>query len=744
MNKDSRLSGLHRLSIAGRIDALAARGWLTPEDAARLSEAVLLEREVADGMAENVIGVFGLPFAVAPNFTINGRDYLVPMAIEEPSVVAGLSAAARLARRGGGFAVRPPESLLIGQIHIVDIADPPAARRALEAAADELVARANALHPSLVARGGGARAIETQHRALAGGDAVVLHLIVDTCDAMGANIVDTMCEGIAPEVAHIASGRAALAILSNLADRALVTAAAALPVDVLAVAGFPGERVRDAIVQATDLANADPYRAATHNKGVMNGIDAVAVATGNDWRAIEAGAHAWAARDGAYRALTRWTVDTDGRLAGELTMPMKVGIVGGSLKANPGSRLALGLLGVASAGELAAVMGAVGLAQNLAALRALVTHGIQKGHMRLHARSVAVSAGAPPEQVDRVAAGLPESGEIEAARAREPLGEPGAEGDGSLARRDSAVGVAAAVQGRAAGKVILLGEHAAVYGRHVLALPIPDAVAVSLAETEGSPRVHVAGSNGPASAAVLQHVRELTAFLAARLGCGERRFDVRLSSRIPPAMGLGASAALAVALVRAFDTVLSLGLDDAAVNAHAFACEELAHGTPSGIDNTVATFGRPILFRKATGVVETLALPESPPLVIAAGRTRGITRDQVAAVRARFERQRDRYNALFDEIDALAVAGAAALGRGDLLALGELMNVCHGLLNALQVSTPELESMVHVARTNGALGAKLTGAGGGGSIVALAPGRTGEVARALEASGATVVAVMGR
>src|SRR5690606_12977676 len=285
------------------------------------------ERAVAERMAENVIGVFGLPFAIAPNFRVNGRDYVVPMAIEEPSVVAGLSAAARLVRASGGFTVQPPEPLLIGQVHLVDIADPDAAERALGSAATELVARANALEPSLVARGGGARALETHRREIAGGTALVVHLLVDTRDAMGANVVNTMCEALAPEIERIAQGRAALSILSNLADRALVTATATVSVDALAIRGMTGDRVRDAIVQATDLANADVYRAATHNKGVMNGVDAVAIATGNDWRAIEAGAHAWAARDGAYRALTRWTVDTDGRLAGELTMPIKVGIV---------------------------------------------------------------------------------------------------------------------------------------------------------------------------------------------------------------------------------------------------------------------------------------------------------------------------------------------------------------------------------------------------------------------------------
>src|SRR5690606_2197464 len=301
-------------------------------------------------------------------------------------------------------------------------------------------------------------------------------------------------EGIAPEIERIAQGRAALSILSNLADRALVTATATVSVDALAIRGMTGDRVRDAIVQATDLANADVYRAATHNKGVMNGVDAVAIATGNDWRAIEAGAHAWAARDGAYRALTRWTVDTDGRLAGELTMPIKVGIVGGSLRANPGARLALALLGVEAAGELAAVMGAVGLGQNLAALRALVTGGIQKGHMRLHARSVAASVGTPPEHFERIVEQLVASGEIRARKAEALLAELSG---GALKESEAPAEVHdIPVHGRAAGKVILLGEHAAVYGRHVLALPIADAVEAALVPADRPGRVLLADGGG--------------------------------------------------------------------------------------------------------------------------------------------------------------------------------------------------------------------------------------------------------
>jgi hydroxymethylglutaryl-CoA reductase len=739
--KDSRIAGFYRLSVAERIDVLAAAGWLDEAAASRL-RAGAPGSEVADRMVENVIGVFGLPLAVAPNFTINGRDFVVPLVVEEPSVVAGVSGAARLARAGGGFTATSTDPVLVGQIQLVDVADVAAAVDALTAAADELVAHANALQPALVERGGGVRGIETFRRRLPDGtECVLLHLLVDTRDAMGANLVNTMCEGLAPEVERLTAGRAALKILSNLADHSIVTAAAALPAAALAGGALSGKQVRDAIVQATGLANADPYRAVTHNKGIMNGIDAVAIATGNDWRAIEAAAHAWAAKDGAYRSLTQWTVDTDGRLAGKLELPLKVGIVGGSLRANPAVETAFALLGVESATELAQVMAAVGLAQNLAALRALVTHGIQKGHMRLHARSVAASAGTPPEHFERLVKKLVASGEIKVWKARQLLQELRAV-DSFAAARDERM----PVHGTASGKVILLGEHAVVYGRHALALPIEHAVEVSLEETDAPSRLEFAdaGASLPGPSRVAGQLRELLEFIQRRLDLAERHFELRVRSRIPPAMGLGSSAAVAVAILRAFDRVLALELGDAAVNALAFECEKLAHGSPSGVDNTLATYGRPILFRKhVSGPPRTLELAEPVPLVVAASGARGITREQVAGVAGRFGRTRDRYNAIFDEMDAISIQGAKALEAGDYAALGALMNICHGLLNALEVSTPELERMVQIARSAGAAGAKLTGAGGGGSIVALCPGKVDIVQQALEDAGYRIVRMTG-
>lgn len=686
---DSRISGLYRLSIPERIARLEEFGCLSPGDAMRLRDGRhVLSAAAADRMIENVLGVFGLPFAIAPNFVVNGREHVVPLVVEEPSIVAGLSAAAAMARSAGGFTVENDSSLLIGQVHITDLADADHAITAVSNARAELIDLANAVHPRLVKRGGGVRDIEVRLFALPDGQPLVaVHVLVDTCDAMGANLVNAICEAIAPRVATLCDGRAALRILSNLADRSIFTASAryALP-----------DNERDAIVAANDIALVDPYRAATHNKGAMNGIDALAIATGNDWRAIEAGAHAYAAATGRYQALTRWSVDADGHLVGEIKLPIKVGTVGGTLANNPAAALGLALSGVANAGELAELMAAVGLAQNFAALRALATGGIQAGHMKLHARSVASASGAPAEMFDSVVEQLIESGEIKDWKARELVA--------ALETDEVAAETKAAT---AAGKVILLGEHGVVYGGSALALPVPDAVRVTLSDADE-----------------LSHdlPEEFVARLLGELGEGNARVRINLSSSLPCGKGLGSSAAIAVAIARAFNERQNLGLDDHGINAVAFASEKLAHGTPSGIDNTVATFAKAMLFRNDRNLqVEPLEIDGMPPLLIAWGDETGRTSDMVAGVRARRDESPEQFAAIFQQMDVLSREGAEQLRTRAWHDLGAAMNVCHGLLNAIGVSTPGLEHMVTLARQHGAAGAKLTGAGGGGSIVALCP-----------------------
>ena len=421
--RTSEVSGFYRQSTQQRMDYVARWAGLTMEERAALQPAGLgLDR--ADRMIENVVGVHALPLGIAVNFMVNGRDYLVPMAIEEPSVVAGASYAAKLARAGGGFKAHSTSPEMIAQIQILDVVDPWAARFEVLSRRDELLSRADEVDPVIVSLGGGARDLEVEvleHKVT--GPMLEVRLIYDCRDAMGANVLNTIAEALSGRIAELAGGRANLRIISNLADRRLARASCVIPAKALATQGYPGEAVVQRIVEAYALACATPYRAATHNKGIMNGVDAVVVATGNDWRAIEAGAHAYAARSGRYTSLSHWEEDAEGNLVGSLEMPMAVGIVGGATRAHPTAKAALKVLGVESARELAEVIAAVGLAQNLAALRALATEGIQRGHMELHARQVALAAGAVGEQIDLVVRRMVSERTIRIDRAAEILRE---------------------------------------------------------------------------------------------------------------------------------------------------------------------------------------------------------------------------------------------------------------------------------------------------------------------------------
>ncbi|TEU18904.1 MAG: hydroxymethylglutaryl-CoA reductase, degradative [Anaerolineales bacterium] len=422
MEKSSRLPGFYDLSVAERADTVAQWAELTVEETAILQEG--LSSAQANQMIENVVGTQALPLGIAANFLINGRDYLIPMAIEEPSVVAGASFAARLVRQRGGFRTSSTEPLMIAQMQVVDVADPWAARFDLLAAKQRLLDLADETDPLIVSLGGGARDLEVRVIPESPvGPMLVAHLIYDCRDAMGANTLNTAAEALAPLVEELTGGRVVLRILSNLADRRLARAKCVLPAEILAFDEYPGSLVVERIIEAYALAAVDPYRAATHNKGIMNGIDAVVIATGNDWRAVEAGAHSYAARSGRYTSLTTWGEDGDGNLVGTLELPLAVGIVGGATRVHPTAKVALKILGVETARELAEVIAAVGLAQNLAALRALATEGIQRGHMELHARQVAIASGATGEMVEKVARQLVAERRIRLDRAQEILGQ---------------------------------------------------------------------------------------------------------------------------------------------------------------------------------------------------------------------------------------------------------------------------------------------------------------------------------
>jgi len=418
---NSRLEKFRDLSPADRLEHVAMAAGLADSARDALAGAAL-PLSLANGMIENVVGTFELPLGIATNFTINGRDYLIPMVVEEPSVVAAASYMARIARGCGGFMTSSSAPIMRAQVQVLGLSDPHGARARLISARQEIIDAANAKDRILIELGGGCRDIEAHvFDATPAGAMLVMHLLVDVRDAMGANTVNTMAESVAPLVERITGGTVRLRILSNLADLRLARATVRLTPESLATEEFSGARIASGIVEACALALVDPYRAATHNKGIMNGIDPIVVATGNDWRAIEAGAHAWAARSGRYTSLSRWEIAADGTLVGTLELPMALGLVGGATKTHPAAQAALKLLGVASAQELAEVAVAVGLAQNMAALRALATEGIQRGHMALHARNIAIAAGASGSEIDQVADELATRHDVRMDRAKEIL-----------------------------------------------------------------------------------------------------------------------------------------------------------------------------------------------------------------------------------------------------------------------------------------------------------------------------------
>ncbi|HYA70228.1 MAG TPA: hydroxymethylglutaryl-CoA reductase, degradative [Thermoplasmata archaeon] len=428
VERSSEVPGFYKRTVAERRAFLREWGGLTEEEARAFEFPPGIDPGTLDRMIENVVGVMPLPLGVATNFRINGRDYLIPMAIEEPSVVAAASNAAKVARATGGFFAQTTAPVMIGQVQILDVPDPAAARLRLLHHREELLEAANAKDPVLVKFGGGAKDLEVRIVPSTRGTMVIAHLLVDARDAGGMNAVNTMCEALAPEFARLTGGRVVLRIISNLAVHRLARAHATFPAELLKTETASGAEVVEAILDAYAFALADPFRCATHNKGIMNGVSAVVIATGNDFRAIESGAHtyaAWKAADGGavVRPLTTYEKDKDGNLVGSIEIPAPVGLIGGATAVHPTAKANVKVLGVKSARELGEVLAAVGLAQNFAALRALATEGIQRGHMELHARNLAVSAGARPEEVDRVVERLVKDHQVRFDRAKAILEE---------------------------------------------------------------------------------------------------------------------------------------------------------------------------------------------------------------------------------------------------------------------------------------------------------------------------------
>ena len=735
--KTSRIPNFYQYSVSERLKLLRQYGILNEEESRALTNGkYVLHPEEADKMVENVIGIFSLPMGLGLNFLINDKEYIVPMVVEEPSIIAAVSSAAKLVRAAGGFKSKSTDPILIGQIQVVNMESPIKAQHALLQRKKEILNLANDLHPNMVARGGGARDLEVVLHSASSrfGEILVVHLLVDTRDAMGANLVNSMCEGVASLIEKITRGKVFLRILSNLADRSLVLAKAVIPPRLLDGKRFSGEEIREGIILANHLAAIDPYRAATHNKGIMNGIDPVAIATGNDWRAIEAGIHAYAARGKSYTSLTNWFKDEEGNLVGTIELPIKVGTVGGPLQSNPAVQIAHRILGIQSAQELAEVMGAVGLAQNFAALRALVTEGIQRGHMTLHARSVVKAANVPEYLFDEVVNQLIESGNIKIWKARDIAARLEGRERGETAE------ISKKPLPAGNGKVILLGEHAVVYGSHAIAAPIPLAIQARAERAEEG--IHLIVPQWGIEERIQRgkdykySIYRSLNLLLERLDLIHQNMRLFVFPHVPRAMGLGGSAALAVAIVRALSEHFKLGLTDEEVNKLAYESEKIVHGTPSGIDNTMATYGKFILYRKDTPpLLKEIKVPKPLPIVIGMSGVEGLTLKMVRQVRQAWEKNRALYDQIFNQIDDLTLQAVEAIQAYDLEKLGYLMNINQGLLNAIQVSTWEIEELVEIARKNGALGAKLTGGGGGGAIIALCPDHQEQVVDAMQRAG---------
>ena len=414
LSRSSSISGFYKLSPKERLKVIQEFASLTDEEAVMLQNSGSLPLDLADRMIENVVGMFPSPLGIAVNFLVNEHDYLIPMAIEEPSVVAAASYAAKMVRDGGGFHTSSTAPIMIGQVQVVGVKDPYAAKMRLHQAKAEILQKANEQDPVLVSAGGGAKDLEAKVIDTSKGQMLIAELHVDCRDAMGSNAVDTMAEAVAPVIERVANGKVLLRIISNLAVKRLVRAWCIVPKQAVG-----GAEVVDGIVNASAFAEADPYRAATHNKGIMNGIIGVVVATCNDHRGIEAGAHAYAARNGKYTSLSIWEKNENGDLVGSIELPMAVGLIGGAVRTHLIAKIAVKILGVKTANEFGEVLAAVGLAQNLGALRALASEGIQRGHMSLHARNIAVAAGATGELVDLVAEKMVQERKIRMDRAKE-------------------------------------------------------------------------------------------------------------------------------------------------------------------------------------------------------------------------------------------------------------------------------------------------------------------------------------
>ncbi len=717
----SRIPGFYRLSVKERLEIISELLDLSEDEAARMRDGSALKIDRAANMVENGVGIMNLPMGLGLNFLVDGRDYIVPMAIEEPSIIAAASKGAMIARKGGGFTTSVDEPVMIGQIQVVDIDDPEAAAEKINEQKQEIIERANCANGKMIERGGGVFDVET--RVLDGGEEVgkmlIIHLLMNVCEAMGANAVNSSCEAAAPMIEDITGGRVNLRILSNLADKRLARAEFRIPLENLACENMDGEEVGKRLVEAGAFAKVDPYRATTHNKGIFNGLCAAALALGQDWRAIEAGGHAYAARDGQYRSLSSFTIE-DGCLVGKLGLPLQVGWVGGVVNSHPGVKLARKISGVQSARELAALLAAVGLAQNFAACLALSTVGIQKGHMALHARNIALSIGVPEEDIDAVAKVMIERGKFRADAATEIYRELQKTSPVIRKRKDI-------VTGYATGKVLLYGEHATVYNKPGITTTIDVGLKISVGKDPDGPRfteprlkeIFPSGGKNHDTSPFSN-----AADAALKLyGLDNEPIAIEVASELVPGMGLGSSAAFSVALCRALRRYSKLDSGQNGLNGlfeDVQLLESIFHGNPSGVDAATVISGGPLWFRKGPPrEIVPLRIPSPVRGIACIVEPGGRTLDMVRQVREKREADTEAVDHIMSEIGDITTDAAIALGTGDAAEAGLLMIRNHELLVELGVSTPALDRAVEVLMSHGVLGAKMTGSGGGGAVIAL-------------------------
>ena len=718
--KTSRIPGFYRLSVEQRLAFLARSFNLSDEQITELRNGNTLRIENAVNLVENAIGIFSLPLGLGLNFFIDGREHLVPMAIEEPSIIAAASKAALMIRKGGGFTTKIDKPIMIGQIQILDLNNPDSAEKALHLNKDKIINQANLVHPRMVARGGGVFDIET--RILDGAEGIgpmlIVHLLFDVREAMGANIVNSACEVVGPVIEKITGGRVNLRILSNLANKRLARAEFTLSFEHLATKELSGEQVAKRIIETNRLALIDPYRASTNNKGIFNGICAVALALGQDWRAIEAGGHAYAARNGQYQSLTTYTIKNNS-LRGKIELPLQVGWVGGVINSHPGVKTLRIISGIQNSQQLASVLAAVGLGQNFAACHALSTVGIQKGHMALHARSVAISVGVPADEVERVADEMIRRGEVKIAAAEEIYH--------GMQRLPKQKVRRLPIEAYAPGKVVLFGEHATVYNYPGITSAIDIGLKVHISYDPDGPRFikpkyrqvfPIPGSDRDVR--VFSKAVELALVM---YGLQKEPIAIEVDSDLVPGMGLGSSAAFSVALCSALKRYKRINLPQHFNNGlfeDVQRLESIFHGHPSGMDAATVLSKGVLWFRKGPPrEILPIRMPCTLAGFVCLVEPGASTIEIVQRVRKSRQRDPGLIDSILDEIGSLTVDAGIALGTGDSVELGRLMFKNHELLARLGVSTPALDRAVENLLDHGVLGSKLTGSGGGGAVIAL-------------------------